>query len=143
MTQVDFYILNDASLPSLENYACKLTEKAFKKGHKIHILTADQEQSERIDKLLWTFNDQSFVPHVFLGHALADETPVHIGHEADKVSIKDVLINLQTELPKDFAKFARIAELVSGDAPTRQSARLRYREYQRQQCQVATHEVNR
>ena len=143
MTQVDFYILNNASLHNLELYACKLAEKAFKKGHKLHILTADNDQSERIDKLLWTFSDQSFVPHVLTGQPLAEQTPIHIGHEPEKVSIEDVLMNLRNELPKDFTKFVRIAELVSEDAQARQSARLRYREYQRQQCQVATHEVNR
>ena len=143
MTQVDFYILKSASQNSLELFTCKLTEKAFKKGHKIHILTTDLDQSERLNKLLWTFDDGSFIPHVLSQDDLADQTPIHIGHEVNKVSIKDVLINLQPVLPDQFAEFSRIAELVSGDTQQRQSARLRYREYQQRQCQVATHEVNR
>lgn len=143
MTQVDFYILKNASLPGLEQYTCKLTEKAFKKGHQIHILTANQDQSERIDKLLWTFSDTSFLPHVLSSDKLANETPIHISHLATNVSIDDVLINLQSELPENFERFSRIAELVSGDEQQRQSARLRYREYQKHQCKVATHEVNR
>lgn len=142
MTQVDFYILNNASLGSLENFSCKLAEKAFKMGHSIHILTCDKDQTDRLDKLLWTFNDRSFVPHTVAGDELAANTPIHIGHNLENVSLNDVLINLQSVLPANFAQFNRIAELVSGDAQQRQSARLRYREYQQQQCTVATHEVN-
>jgi DNA polymerase-3 subunit chi len=143
MTQVDFYILKNASLSGLEQYTCKLTEKAFKKGHKIHILTVNQDQSERLNKLLWTFSETSFLPHVLNNDKLANETPIHLGHRATDVSINDVLINLQSELPENFERFSRIAELVSGDEQQRQSARLRYREYQKHQCRVATHEVNR
>jgi len=143
MTQVDFYILNNASLAGVEQYICKLTEKAFKKGHKIHILTADQNQSERLNKLLWTFSDTSFLPHAFSADKLAADTPIHLSHRQNDVSINDVLINLQPELPENFERFSRIAEVVSGDEQQRQSARLRYREYQKHQCQVATHEVNR
>ncbi len=142
MTQVDFYILRNGSINSLERFTCKLAEKAFKRGHSIHILSMDSDQTERLNKLLWTFNDNSFVPHVISGDEYAEATPIHIGHLVEKVSITDVLINLRSELPDNFARFNRIAELVSGDAQQRQSARGRYREYQQHQCKVASHEVN-
>ncbi|MDX1810797.1 MAG: DNA polymerase III subunit chi [Gammaproteobacteria bacterium] len=143
MTQVDFYILNNAGLAGLENYTCKLVEKAFHRGHRIFILTANQDQSERLNKLLWTFNDRSFVPHVLAEDDLASDTPIHISHLSRNTSINDVLVNLKPELVENFDRFSRIAEIVGGDDQQKQAARMRYREYQKHQCQVATHEVNR
>lgn len=142
MTQVDFYILNSTNQGHLERFTCKLAEKAYKKGHSIHILTADSQQTERLDKLLWVYDEKSFIPHVVSGDKLADKTPIHIGSEIDKVSLFDVLINLQSTLPTKIAEFERIAEIVSGDSQQRQAARTRYREYQQQDCKVVTHEVN-
>lgn len=143
MTQVDFYILDNASLAGVEHYCCKLVEKAYKLGHRIHILTNSQDQSERLNKLLWTFSDISFVPHVFCSDTLSKETPVHLSHNLSDVSIDDVLVNLQAALPDNFERFTRIAEIVGDDEQNKQKARQRYRAYQKHQCQVATHEVNR
>lgn len=143
MTQVDFYILNNAQDAETEQFACFLAEKAYKKGHKIHIHTADNSQTERMDKLLWTFNDQSFLPHVTMNHELQAETPINISHNQDKAFISDVLINLRSEVPVFYKQFDRIAELVSTDTQKRQAARSRYREYQQQGYNVTSHEINR
>jgi len=142
-TQIDFYILNRHQLTELEQFTCLLTEKAFKKGHKIHINTADNQQTKRMDSLLWTYNDQSFLPHVTLENELSAKTPINISHENDKALITDVLINLRQEVPSFYKQFNRVAEIVSADQQDRQAARNRYREYQQQGCLVTSHEVNR
>ena len=143
MTQVDFYILNTAHERDIEQFACLLAEKAFKKGHKIHIHTADNSQTERMDRLLWTYNDQSFLPHVTMDHELQGETPINISHNQDKAFITDVLINLRNEVPTFYKQFDRVAELVSANTKQRDSARIRYREYQQQGYEVTSHEINR
>ena len=143
MTQVDFYVLKDAPLAKVEQFICQLTEKAFKKGHKIHIHTADNLQTERMDGLMWTFNDLSFLPHVKMNDEKAEETPIHISHDQDKTLINDVLINLKSEVPVIYEQFARVVEIVSGDAQQQQSARQRYRYYQQRGCTVNSHEVSR
>jgi len=142
MIQVDFYVLNGRSTET-ERFACQLAEKAFKKGHKIHIHTADNNQTERMDKLLWTYNDLSFLPHVTMNHELQAETPIHISHTQDNALISDVLINLRSEVPVFYRQFDRVAELVSANAQQRESARNRYREYKQQGCAVTSHEINR
>ena len=143
MTQVDFYILNKTLEKDTEQFACLLAEKAFRKGHKIHIHTADNLQTERMDRLLWTYNDQSFLPHVTMGHELQTETPINISHDQDKALFSDVLINLRTEVPSFYKQFDRVAELVSANTEQRDAARHRYREYQQQGCKVTSHEINR
>ena len=143
MNQVDFYILNNDSATNIELFVCRLAEKAFKKGHKIHILTANRQQQDKVDQLMWTFNDQSFLPHVISGDELSADTPIHISHDLENVVIRDVLINLKPEVPASYEQFDRIAEIVASNSEQRQAARLRYREYQRKGCAVASHEVNR
>lgn len=151
MTQVDFYILNNTKV---EQFACLLTEKAFKKGHKIHLLTIDENQTARMDKLLWTYNDQSFLPHIAVNEdsndpqheaqqTLQKETPIHISHDDQSALLSDVLINFRSETPSFYQQFNRVAELVSNDERQRQAARIQYREYQQRGCTVASHQINR
>ncbi len=143
MTQVDFYILKNAPLNKAELFVCQLTEKAFKKGHKIHIHTADNHQTERMDSLMWTYNDLSFLPHNKINDEQAAETPIHISHNSEKASINDVLINLKPEIPVFYEQFERVAEIVTNDPQQQQAARQRYRHYQQRGCTVNSHEVTR
>jgi len=143
MTQVDFYVLTSANASNIEQFVCLLTEKAFKQGHKIHIHTVDEQQSTRVDNLLWTFKELSFLPHVKMGDEQQSETPIHISHEQDKAFLADVLINLKSEVPVFYQQFERVAEIVSADPVQRQTARQRYRHYQQQGDTVTSHEVNR
>ena len=143
MTQVDFYILKNAPLAKAELFVCQLAEKAFKKGHKIHVHTVDNLQTERMDTLMWTYNDLSFLPHAIAESDVAAETPIHLSHNSDKTSIKDVLINLKSEVPVFYEQFNRVAEIVTSDPQQQQAARQRYRYYQQRGCTVNSHEVNR
>jgi len=143
MTQVDFYVLKNTPLARVEHFVCQLAEKAFKKGHKIHIHTADNLQTERMDTLMWTYSDLSFLPHAKANETQASETPIHISHDPDKASISDVLINLKSEVPVFYEQFERVAEIVSGDQQQQKAARQRYRHYQQRGCTVNSHDVNR
>ncbi|MDH3327030.1 MAG: DNA polymerase III subunit chi [Gammaproteobacteria bacterium] len=143
MTQVDFYILKNAPPAKAEHFVCQLAEKAFKKGHKIHIHTADNLQTERMDTLMWTYKDLSFLPHAIADSEEATQTPIHISHNSDRASIKDVLINLKSEIPVFYEQFERVAEIVTGDPQQQQAARQRYRQYQQRGCTVISHEVSR
>jgi len=63
MTQVDFYILSDETGTARALLACRLTEKAWKQGHRVYINTASPQQLADLDDLLWTFRAGSFIPH--------------------------------------------------------------------------------
>jgi len=143
MTQVDFYILQNAQIANTEQFTCLLAEKAFKKGHTVHIQTNNAQQTERMDKLMWTYNDMSFLPHVMMGDVLQEDTPIHISHNSESASITDVLINLRSEVPMFYEQFNRVAEIVSADPQQRQLARQRYRQYKTQGLEVTSHDVNR
>ena len=129
MTQVDFYILdypgNEASL----HVACRLAEKAWRQGHKVHIHAANAAMAQRMDELMWTFREPSFLPHCLSTAEQASSSPIHIGYDAQGVLHDDVLINLDNEIPLFFSQFHRVAELVDKDETARQLGRQRFTFY--------------
>jgi len=142
MSRVDFYVLSQAGKQSRHAFACRLAEKAYRLEHTVHIHAGTRVDAERIDELLWTFRDGSFVPHHRLGE-VADklDSPVTVGYKTDVVEPRDLLINLCDEIP-DFAEaFPRVAELVTSDAECKQHGRMRFAEYRDKGHALETHNV--
>ncbi len=138
MAQVDFYVLDRVDEHARYTFACKLAEKAWRLDNTIHIHTKTRADAERLDKLLWTFRDGSFVPHVLAG---SGEAPITIGHGSAAVEPKDLLITLCDEIPEFAASFPRVAELVTADEDCRQKSRQRYATYREQGHKLDTHKI--
>lgn len=140
MARADFYILDRGADPA--RFACGLANKAWKQGHKLHILTASRNDADHLDELLWTFHDISFLPHSLVGNQDAGQVPVTIGWPEQSQHEGDVLINLTPELPEQAAAFARVAEIVSTDDTARQRARERYRQYRDRGFELHSHDLS-
>ncbi|MCH7502887.1 MAG: DNA polymerase III subunit chi [Proteobacteria bacterium] len=142
MAQIDFYILRQSGEQARQTFACRLAEKAYRLDNTVHIHTDSKAIAERIDELLWTFRDGSFVPHHLAGHAQQDlASPVTIGFGADDVEPRDLLINLSDAIPECSDAFPRVAELVTSDEDCKQRSRKRFAEYREQGHQLETHKV--
>jgi DNA polymerase-3 subunit chi len=141
MTKVDFYILQDSQPGAQSLLACRLTEKAFKKGHQVYINTDSGQQLKQLDDMLWTFRDGSFLPHGLYEEASHDTHPVLLGHAIEPEGPSDVLVNLSNAVPSFFSRFNRVAELVGGDAAQREYARERYRFYKDRGYTLSTHKL--
>ncbi len=128
MTEVYFY---SGAVDKLQ-VACKLCAKAVKQGACLIVYTGDVKILEKLDKLLWTFNPTSFLPHCFI-HEDADlvrETPVVL---SDKVVLEQgypMLLNLHDECPSGLESFQRVIEIASASTDDKLMARNRYRYYQ-------------
>ncbi len=140
MTRVDFYIIGDHSRQNRERILCSLAQKALNQGHRIHIHTADEQQANRLDNLLWTWNDVSFLPHAAVSEASAD-TPIHIGYNVDEPRFDDILINMADPAPGFFSRFERVLEIVATEPVERERARQRYRFYQDRGYPLSKHDV--
>lgn len=138
MARVDFYILSQSGEQARAGFACRLAEKAYRLENTVHIQTSSRVEAERLDELLWTFRDGSFVPHHVVGRDQLD-SPVTIGSDGDAVEARDLLINLCDDIPPLAGSFARIAELVTSDA--KQQSRYRYAQYRDQGHDIETHNV--
>jgi len=142
MTRVDFYILSQAGPQSRHAFACRLAEKAYKLDNTVHIHAGSRADADRIDDLLWTFRDGSFVPHHSLDTKGPDfASPVTIGSGSSNVVARDLLINLCDEIPAFFESFPRVAELVTSDTECRQLGRKRFAQYREQGHTLETHNI--
>lgn len=148
MTRVDFYLLqtNDANggVPQDAGHAaklalaCRLTDKAYRLGHKIYIYTPDAALAARLDDLLWVHTPGSFIPHHIYkeGEPLA---PVAIGAVPPPTTLDEVLVTLSTDVPDFFSRFARVVELVGSDETEKALSRERFRFYRDRGYALQTH----
>jgi DNA polymerase-3 subunit chi len=143
MTRVSFYILKSQDPQSRQQFACRLAEKAYLQGHQVFIHTEDQNQSEAMDKALWAFRPDSFVPHQILATDSKIEAPVLISHEnTAPPKLMDVLINLNPVQPLFFSQFERLAEIINGDEEVKKQGRVRYQFYKDRGYHLDTHQIN-
>ncbi|HEX7971696.1 MAG TPA: DNA polymerase III subunit chi [Thiobacillus sp.] len=137
MTEITFYTFADDPL----DVARRVVAKAHGQGKQVMIYAPDTAVADAIDRLLWTTPALSFVPHCRDSDALAGETPVLIGTDADALRQADVMINLHSEQPPAFARFERLVEIVGQDETGREQGRARYRFYQTRGYALKTHDL--
>lgn len=139
MTQIDFYTHVEDKLRT----ACQLSAKAFAHGLRITIFCPDPETAHRFDRMLWTTSSIGFVPHCAPDDPLAQETPVIVDCQGEKLLHDEVLINLRPEWPPFFSRFQRLIEIVSLDDGDRASARERFRFYRDRGYEIRTHDLSK
>lgn len=146
MTRIDFYIL-EANNGNREQFACRIAEKAYRLGHGVYIHTADAQQAARLDDLLWTFKQNSFIPHGIDGKNPGPEAAVLIGHNGENETSshaegREVLINLDQEIPLFFSSFKRVAEVIDQQADNKHKGRNRYKFYRDRGYNLETHTIS-
>lgn len=141
MTQVDFYILPSADPAARLDFACKLTEKAWRLGHKVYLHCSDAAQRDDLDARFWRFRGEVFLPH---GDAESDhDAAVVLGLGDDSGEHSDLLVNLDLSIPAFFKRFARVAEVVVEDPAIRLAARESFRSYREQGYPPQDHRLQR
>jgi DNA polymerase-3 subunit chi len=144
VTRIDFYILDRPSSEARLLYACRLAEKAVLEAHEVLINTQSGTESARLDELLWTYSQGSFLPHRLQNDSgRADEGEhVLIGSGEEPVDGRsDFLINLSLEVPDFFSRFRRVAEIVGGEEEMKTAGRDRFRYYRDRGYDLRTHQV--
>jgi DNA polymerase-3 subunit chi len=142
MARVDFYILAQVDERARHMLACKLAEKAWRLENTVYIHAKSRGDAERLDELLWTFRDGSFVPHGLAGRNDGTEhSPIMVGYDDHGPGERDLLINLCDEIPPCVKGFPRVAELVTSDQTCRETSRKRYAAYRDQGHELNTHKL--
>ena len=137
MTRVDFH----TNVADKIGYACRLARKAYMARNQVVLLTEDAIELAALDAALWTLSETDFLPHVRAGDALAPQTPIVLtDSDAADLPHCDVLVNLSRRAPANFARFARLVEIVSTEADDAAAGRRRYSFY-KQQAYQPTHFV--
>ena len=141
--RVDFYVLKSAAARQRWAFACRLTEKAYRKDLKIVIVSDTLADAQALDELLWTFNERSFIPHkLCLDEQSVDPaTAVHLTVQTT-ILAADLLVNLAPPLPPQFQRYARIAEVIDADEERRRQGRERFKAYRDLKLPLETHQID-
>lgn len=141
MTKIDFYILPvTLEMPRLQ-FVCRLIEKAYKQRHRVYVNTLDSAQAHQLDELLWTYREDSFLPHNLYGEGPEPAPPIQIGYNLTPENHRDILINLHAEIPAFYTQFSRVLEFVIQEADAQAAGRERYRIYRAQGFTINTHKL--
>lgn len=140
MTEITFHF----NMPDRLDYACRLLRKAWRAGARIAAV-GPEPLIQELDRLLWTFEPREFVPHAHVrqaGSVVAAHTAVWLAPSPERVpDDTTVLVNLGTELPAGFERFARLIEIVPREPAERQAARRRWKHYAELGYRINQHEV--
>ncbi len=117
MTRIDFYHLQRTPL---EQVLPKLCEKAYATGKRIKILSGTPERVEFINSLLWTYNEESFLPHGSKRDGFAEEQPIFISADETNENNAALLILADGAQPEISVlhRYERVLNIFDGNDET-------------------------
>lgn len=139
--KIDFYILEDASKQQALLFACQLIEKKYLENESIYTHFATDKEANQFDQLLWTFREDSFVPHQLTNDNRDGICTIEIGDQQPNPHLNNVMINLSNQLPTCHPQFQHLIEIISADANAQQLARDRYRQYRELGYELNTQKI--
>jgi DNA polymerase III subunit chi len=113
MTEVLFYHLQDISL---ENVLPPLLEKSLERGWRVVVQSASEERTEALDAHLWTYREDSFLPHATWRVADVEDHPIVLVVEdsnPNRANVRFLVDN--APLPADPDIYDRVVLLFNGD----------------------------
>tara|TARA_B100000530_G_scaffold287629_1_gene202933 strand:- start:30 stop:464 length:435 start_codon:yes stop_codon:yes gene_type:complete len=133
-----FYILD--SDDDINYCTCKIIKKFYEEGKKILVSSKNSILIDDLNKLLWTFEQLSFIPHS-TSKDYDSFTPVLLtetGYKNDSIIKKDynIFINLDDEVKTDYYNYEIVIELVSGNEHQKNLAREKYLYYKKNRLNV-------
>ena len=141
--QIDFYVLQEQLPGGRLKLACRIVEKAYRLGHRIYVRTGNSDDTNVLDDLLWTFSQNSFVPHQLSTESDSRESPVVIGEHPPAAEGTDVVISVADDPVSDFTAYPRIVEIVGCEDDEKASGRNRFRYYREHGVEPNTHRIAR
>jgi DNA polymerase III subunit chi len=115
MTEMLFYHLQRQPL---ERVLPALIEKSLERGWRVVVQAASEQRVEALDAHLWTFRDESFLPHGTWREAEAAEQPVLLtvnDHNPNGAAVRFLVDG--AAVPADAGAYHRIVLIVDGGDP--------------------------
>ncbi|MBZ0146967.1 MAG: DNA polymerase III subunit chi [Pseudorhodoplanes sp.] len=113
MTEIYFYHLQSQPI---ERVLPTLLEKSLERGWRVVVQAASEERIEALDAHLWTFRDDSFLPHGTHKQPEANEQPILLTVNDDNPNRAQVRFLIDdAPVPDDASPYQRIVLLFDGD----------------------------
>ncbi|MBO0757387.1 MAG: DNA polymerase III subunit chi [Bradyrhizobiaceae bacterium] len=127
MTEVLFYQLQRQPI---EKVLPSLLEKSLERGWRVAVQSSSEERIEALDALLWTYRDDSFLPHGTYRDNSAADQPILLtlnGGNANRAAVRFLIDG--SPIPTDAADYNRVVVLFDGEDPDAlEDARRRWRD---------------
>lgn len=134
MTEVLFYHLERQPLESI---LPSLLEKTLERGWRAVVQTGSEERLEALDQALWTYREDSFLPHGTKKDGAAPEQPVYLTTSDDTPNGAGVRFLVDGATAADLSGLVRAVYLFDGnDAEEKARAREHW-----QAAKAAVHAV--
>jgi DNA polymerase-3 subunit chi len=115
MTEILFYHLQGQPT---EQVLTTLLERSFERGWRVVVEAPSEERIDALDAHLWTFRDESFLPHGTWRQGEGTEQPILLTINNDNPNGASVRFVLDGgHLPQDARAYERIVVLFDGDDP--------------------------
>jgi DNA polymerase III subunit chi len=115
MTEILFYHLQRQPL---ERVLPTLIEKSLERGWRVIVHAASEERIEALDSQLWTFRDDSFLPHGTWREAESSEQPVLLTVHDDNPNAAAVRFLVDgAPVPANADAYQRIVVIFDGEDP--------------------------
>lgn len=127
MADIRFYHMEQTTL---DRALPMILTKAYGSGQKILIRVPDKKEANRLNDLLWTFKDDSFLPHGLASDDRASQHPILITTEQDNVNDAGILILTHGCTHDDVGSFNMVCEMLDGRVQSQiADARTRWKSY--------------
>jgi len=136
--KIEFFVLENASRLQALRELCLLMEKSYQAAESVYIHVNSPEEAELLDRLLWTYHDESFLPHSMKAE---DAAPIMIGYTTPATTSTHTLVNMTAGIPAFYQQFQRVIEMVYQDTAIQQAARERFRQYREAGQNLQTHKI--
>lgn len=144
MAQVDFYVLDTDTPASRREFVARLLGKIQQLGKTAWVAVADEEEAQVMDRLLWEFPPESFLPHaVATNDEAGNDVSVLISSRAEAQPLPEVYVNLRSDPPPQHAALQRLVEVVIQEPSILEATRRNYRFYREQGYDVKPHDIRR
>jgi DNA polymerase-3 subunit chi len=120
--EILFYHLE---LARLKDVLPMLLDKSLQRGWRVAIEAADRRQVEELDDYLWTFSEESFLPHGAAEDGFAERQPVYLTDSADNPNAAAIRFYVGGAEPGEVEGYARIVYLFDGTNDERVAAARR------------------
>jgi DNA polymerase-3 subunit chi len=113
MTEVLFYHLQDMTL---ENVLPSLLEKSLERGWRVVVQSTSEERADALDAHLWTYREDSFLPHATWRSGEAEDQPILLtvaDANPNRANIRFLVDN--AAVPADAAAYDRLVLVFNGD----------------------------
>jgi DNA polymerase-3 subunit chi len=113
VSEIGFYHLTRSSL---EQALPRLLEKILASGQRAVLRCADAERLEALDRALWTYGGDSFLPHGTRADGFPDRQPILLTRGEDRANGAGVLVLVDAAPMGDLAPYGRCLDLFDGSS---------------------------